>query len=230
MKHFTTITEAGEQPMGKVKVNAFSISLDGFGAGPGQDLEHPLGVRGLEPHACYPKTEVFNRIHGQSGGAQGIDNELLAQSFDNVVAWIIGRNMFGPVRGPWKDESWKGWWGNNPPFRSPVFVLTHYARSPLPMEGGTTFYFVTNGPEAALKLAKEAAEDKDVRVGGGVSVIRQYLAAGRINELHLAISPVVLGEGEHLLQGINLHEPGFAPHRTVFEEMAMHVFLRKTPS
>jgi dihydrofolate reductase len=129
---------------------------------------------------------------------------LVAQSFDNVGAWIVGRNIFGPVRGPWKDESWKGWWGNNPPFHSPVFVLKHHARSPLSMEGGTTFYFVTNGPEAALKLAQEAAEDKEVRVGGGVSVIRQYLATDQINELHLAISPVVLGEGEHLLEGISL--------------------------
>jgi dihydrofolate reductase len=216
--------------MGAVRVTAFSISVDGFGAGPGQDLDHPLGVRGPELHAWFRKTEVFNRIHGQGGGTQGIDNEVVASSFDHVGAWIIGRNMFGPVRGPWNDESWKGWWGNNPPFHTPVFVLTHYPRSAFSMEGGTTFHFVTDGPEAALKLAKEAAVDKDIRVGGGVSVIRQYLAADQIDELHLAISPVILGEGEHLFRGFNLHELGFAPYRTVFGEMAMHVFLRKTSS
>jgi dihydrofolate reductase len=214
--------------MGKVKVGTFSISVDGFGAGPGQDLEHPLGVRGLELHGWFRKTEVFNRIHGQRGGTAGIDNEIAAQSFENAGAWIVGRNMFGPFRGPWKDESWKGWWGDNPPFHTPVFVLTHYARSPLTMQGGTTFHFVTDGPGAALKLAREAAGDKDVRIGGGVSVIRQYLVADQIDELHLAISPVVLGDGEHLFQRINLHQAGYALRRTVFGEGAMHVFLRRT--
>ena len=214
--------------MGKVKAGAFSISVDGFGAGPGQDLEHPLGVRGLGLHGWFFETEVFNRIHGRNGGVQGIDNEAVARSFDNVGAWILGRNMFGPVRGPWKDESWKGWWGDNPPYHSPVFVLTHYARSPLQMEGGTTFHFVTDGPEAALKRAREAAGEKEVRVGGGVSVVRHYLTAGDIDEMHLAISPIILGEGEHLLQGIDLHKLGFAVDQTVLGEKAMHVFLRKT--
>ena len=216
--------------MGKVKVAAFSISVDGFGAGPRQDLEHPLGVGGLELHGWFFETEVFNRIHGRKGGVQGNDNEAAAQSFDNVGAWILGRNMFGPVRGLWNDESWKGWWGDNPPYHTPVFVLTHYARSSLQMEGGTTFHFVTDGAEAALKRAREAAGEKDVRVGGGVSVIRHYLSAGEIDEIHLAISPVILGEGEPLFRGINLCKLGFAVHRTVLGEMAMHVFLRRTSS
>ena len=216
--------------MGEVKAGAFSISVDGFGAGPRQDMEHPLGVGGMGLHDWFFETEVFHRIHGRNGGVHGIDNEAVARSFDNVGAWILGRNMFGPVRGPWKDESWKGWWGNNPPYHTPVFVLTHYARSPLQMEGDTTFHFVTDGPEAALKRAREAAGEKDVRVGGGVSVVRHYLTAGEIDEMHLAISPIILGEGEHLFQGINLHKVGFAVNRTVLGEKAMHVFLRKTPT
>jgi len=173
-------------------------------------------------------TQAFKKMRGQSGGAQGIDNDFVQQSFENVGAWILGRNMFGPVRGPWKDDSWRGWWGDNPPYHTPVFVLTHHARSPLVMEGGTTFHFVTDGPESALEKAKEAAKDSDVRVGGGVSVIRQYLAAGRIDELHLAVSPVLMGEGEHLFSGINLPELGFIPVRTVSGEKATHVFIKKT--
>jgi dihydrofolate reductase len=219
-----------EQTISKVRVAAFSISLDGFGAGPRQDLKNPLGVRGFELHGWFLGTEVFKKMHGQSGGTQGVDNDFAGQSFDNVGAWILGRNMFGPVRGSWKDDSWKGWWGDNPPYHTPVFVLTHHARSPLTMAGGTTFHFVTDGPEAALKQAKEAAEGKDVRIGGGVSVIRQYLIGDQIDEMHLAVSPVFLGEGEHLFSGINLSELGFTPFRTVCGENATHVLIRKGSS
>lgn len=213
--------------MPKVRVAAFSISLDGFGAGPRQDLNNPLGVRGLELHTWFFPTETFKKIHGESGGTTGIDNDVAAQSFQNVGAWILGRNMFGPVRGPWKDDSWKGWWGDNPPYHTPVFVLTHHARPALVMEGGTTFHFVTDGLEPALKQAREAAKNKDVRIGGGVSLIRQCLIAGQIDEMHLAISPVLLGEGEHLFSGINLPELGFTALRMVSGENATHVFIGK---
>jgi dihydrofolate reductase len=213
--------------MSKTRVAAFSISLDGFGAGPRQDLKNPLGVRGFELLAWFEKTEAFRKMHDQSGGSRGIDNDFAAQSFENVGAWILGRNMFGPVRGSWKDNSWKGWWGDNPPYHTPVFVLTHHARVPLTMEGGTTFYFVTDGLESALNKAKDAAQNKDVRIGGGVSVIRQYLAAGQIDEMHLAASSVLLGEGEHLFAGINLAQYGFVPVKTVAGENATHVLVRK---
>jgi dihydrofolate reductase len=214
--------------MSKVKVAAFSISLDGFGAGPRQDLDNPLGVRGFELHRWFMDTEGFKKMHGQSGGTKGIDNDFGLQSFEDVGAWILGRNMFGPVRGPWKDDSWKGWWGDNPPYHMPVFVLTHHARPDLTMEGGTTFHFVTDGPDAALKRAKEAAKGKDVRIGGGVSVIRQYLLANQIDEMHLAMSPVLLGEGEHLFSGINLASLGFTPFRTVSGENATHFLIGRS--
>jgi dihydrofolate reductase len=212
----------------KVRVAAFSVSLDGFGAGPRQDLNNPLGIRGFELHGWFQDTEVFKRMHGESGGSRGIDNDFALQSFENVGAWILGRNMFGPVRGPWKDDSWKGWWGDNPPYHTPVFVLTHYGRSPLSMQGGTTFHFVIDGLASALKQAKEAAQGKDVRIGGGVSVIRHYLTAGLIDEMHLAVSPVFLGEGEHLFSGINLSKLGFAPVKTVSGEKATHVLIKRT--
>lgn len=215
--------------MSKVRVAAFSISIDGFGAGVRQDLQNPLGVRGTELHGWFFHTEIFKKIQGQSGGSTGVDNEMAARSFENVGAWILGRNMFGPVRGPWATtgEPWRGWWGENPPFHTPGFVLTHHARAPLVMEGGTTFYFVTDGLESALRQAKEAARGKDVRVGGGVSVLRQYLVAGQIDEIHLAVSPMLMGEGENLFSGINLHQLGFAVERSVAGENATHVFLRK---
>jgi dihydrofolate reductase len=216
--------------MSKVRVAAFSISIDGFGAGPRQDLQNPLGVRGTELHSWFFPTDTFKKMNGQSGGTTGIDNDAAAQSFDNVGAWILGRNMFGPVRGPWaatKADSWNGWWGDNPPYHTPVFVLTHHARPPLAMEGGTTFYFVTDGLESALKQAKEAAKGKDVRIGGGVSVIRQYLLSDQINEMHLALSPVLLGEGENLFSGINLPKLGFSLVKTVAGENATHVFMKK---
>lgn len=215
--------------MSKVKVAAFSISLDGYGAGPRQDLNNPLGIRGPELHAWFLQTEAFKKMHGQTGGTTGVDNDFAGRSFENVGAWILGRNMFGPVRGPWATtgESWNGWWGNNPPYHTPVFVLTHHPRSPLMMEGGTTFHFVTQGIESVLKQAKEAANGKDVRIGGGVSVIRQYLLAGGIDEMHLALSPILLGEGENLLYEINLPKLGFTSLQTVSGESATHIIIKK---
>src|SRR5215470_10399116 len=173
--------------MSRVRVAAFSVSLDGFGAGPRQDMNNPLGVRGLELHQWFFPTEAFKKMQGQSSGTRGVDNEIAERSFENIGAWILGRNMFGPVRGPWPDDSWKGWWGKNPPYHVPVFVLTHHARAPITMDGGTTFHFVTDGIHAALRRATEAAQGKDVRLGGGVASIRQYLTAGLIDEIHLAI-------------------------------------------
>jgi dihydrofolate reductase len=214
--------------LSKVKVGAFSVSLDGFGAGPDQDLENPLGRRGLELHAWFQRTAVFREIHGLAGGSHGVDNDFAAQSFENVGAWVLGRNMFGPVRGPWEDDSWKGWWGDEPPYHVPVFVLTHHAREPLLMKGNTTFCFVTGGPEAALKQAHEAAKGKDVRIGGGVSTIRQYLTGGHIDEVHLAFSPVLLGEGENLFIGINLPKLGFKPVQSSAGEGATHVILKRS--
>lgn len=217
--------------MSRVRVACFAISLDGFGAGPRQDIHNPLGVRGSEMFSWFFQTEVWNKMHGQSGGGQGVDNEMAAKAFDNVGAWILGRNMFGPVRGPWLDEassqSWKGWWGEEPPYHVPVFVLTHHARAPLEMKGGTTFYFVTDGVESALKRAKEAAAGKDVRIGGGVSIIRQYLAGGAIDEMHLALSPVLLGEGEDLFAGIDLDRLGFKVERAMAGENATHFFMKR---
>jgi dihydrofolate reductase len=215
--------------MSKVKVSAFSVSLDGFGAGPRQDLENPLGVRGFELHGWFQKTEVFRKMQQQPGGSQGVDNHFALDSFKNIGAWILGRNMFGPIRGPWKDDSWKGWWGDEPPYHVPVFVLTHHARAPLAMKGGTTFYFVTDGIESALKKAKDAAKDQDVRIGGGVSTIRQYLTANQVDEMHLAFSPVVFGEGENLFAGIHLPKLGFKVAQTTAGEGATHVILAHPP-
>jgi dihydrofolate reductase len=213
--------------MSKVRVASFSISLDGFGAGPRQDLQNPLGARGPEIFAWFFQTEAWTKMHGESGGGRGVDNDFAMRSFENVGAWILGRNMFGPVRGPWPDESWKGWWGEEPPYHTPVFVLTHHARAPLEMKGGTTFYFVSDGTESALKQAKEVARGKDVRIGGGVATIRQYLTAGLIDEMHLAMSPVLMGEGEALFAGINLHQFSFVVERVVAGENATHVLIRR---
>ncbi len=213
--------------MSKVRVACFSVSIDGFGAGPRQDLQNPLGVRGTELHTWFFHTEVFKKMTGQSGGERGVDNDFAQKSFQNVGAWILGRNMFGPVRGPWPDDSWKGWWGEEPPYHVPVFVLTHHARVPLEMKGGTTFYFVSDGVESALKQAKDAARGKHVRIGGGVATIRHYLVAGEIDEMHLAVSPVLLGQGENLFAGIDLHELGFFVERSVAGEGATHVILRR---
>jgi dihydrofolate reductase len=213
--------------MSKVKVGAFSVSIDGYGAGPRQDVNNPLGVRGPEIFQWFFETEVFTKMQGQPGGAKGIDNDFALESMSNMGAWILGRNMFGPIRGPWPDEAWKGWWGDTPPYHVPVFVLTHHARPPLEMKGGTTFYFVTDGIESALEQAKAAAKGKNIRIGGGVSTIRQYLMAGQIDEMHLALSPVVLGEGENLFAKINLPKLGFTLAKTVHGENATHLFFKK---
>ena len=213
--------------MSKVKVAAFSVSLDGFGAGPNQSLENPLGVRGTELHKWFFRTKVFQKMHGGVDGIEGVDNSFGERSFENVGAWIMGRNMFGPLRGPWSNNEWRGWWGENPPYHTSVFVLTHHKREPLEMEGGTTFYFITDGIESALKKAQEAAKGKDIRIGGGVHVIREYLKAGRIDELHLAYSPVFLGSGENLFSGIDMHKLGFAVTEKADTANATHIILSK---
>lgn len=214
--------------MSSVRVAAFSVSIDGFGAGPRQDLNNPIGIGGFETlFAWFSQTDVFQKMHGHGEGSHGIDNDFALKSFENVGAWILGRNMFSPLRGPWKDESWRGWWGENPPYHVPTFVLTHHARPTLPMQGGTTFHFVTDGIESALRQAKAAAGAKDVRIGGGVSTIRQYLQAGLIDEMHLALSPALMGEGEHLFAGLNLRELGFTVLKSVPGEKAMHLLLKK---
>jgi dihydrofolate reductase len=200
--------------MSKLRVNCFSLSLDGFGAGPNQDREHPLGVGGEDLHQWFLPTRTFQKMFGKDGGATGPDDDFAARGFENVGAWILGRNMFGPVRGPWPDESWKGWWGDEPPYHTDVFVLTHHARKPLAMQGGTTFHFVTDGIHAALDQACAAAKGKDVRIGGGVRTVRQYLEARLIDEMHLAVSPVLLGGGEHLLGGLDL--PALGYERTAY--------------
>jgi dihydrofolate reductase len=215
--------------LSRLRVQAFSISVDGFGAGPNQDLEHPLGVGGPEIFDWFFRTRTFQKMHGAGEGETGVDDSLAAQGFENIGAWILGRNMFGPVRGPWLDESWRGWWGEEPPYHVPAFVLTHHPRAPLVMKGGTEFRFVTEGIEAALALAKAAAGDRDVRLGGGVATVRQYLTARLIDELHLAMAPVVLGRGEHLFAGLDLRALGYACTKHVPGERAVHVFLQKQP-
>jgi len=214
--------------VGKVCVRSFGVSLDGFGAGPDQDLEHPLGIGAEAIFQWFFATRTFRAMHGQPGGDTTGPNEMFAQrGFHNIGAWIIGRNMFGPVRGPWPDESWRGWWGDEPPYHVPVFVLTHHAREPLEMQGGTTFHFVTDGIESALRQAQEAAAGKDVRIGGGVSTVRQYLAAGLVDEMHLAVAPVFLGRGENLLAGMDLPAMGFKVTEHVATEACTHVILLK---
>jgi dihydrofolate reductase len=222
--------------MSRLRVNAFSISIDGYGAGPGQDLDNPLGVGGTALHGWVFGTRTFQELHREFAGALigdevgrgGADDDFVARGFENVGAWILGRNMFGPMRGPWSDDGWKGWWGSNPPYHVPVFVLTHHARAPIPMEGGTTFHFVTDGIHAALGRAREAARGKDVRLGGGVATVREYLTAGLIDELHLAISPVLLGRGEHLLAGIDTVSLGYRCTEHVPTSHATHVVLTRT--
>jgi dihydrofolate reductase len=213
--------------MARLRVSCFAVSLDGIGAGPAQSLENPLGEGGMALHAWAFPTRTFKRMHGEEGGSTGIDDDFAGRGFDNVGAWIMGRNMFGPVRGAWPDDNWKGWWGDTPPYHVPVFVLTHHARPPLKMEGGTTFHFVTGGIEEALARAKQAAGGKDVRLGGGVATVRAYLERGLIDEMHLAVTPVALGRGENLLAGIDLVKLGYkmVEHRT--SENAMHVVLAK---
>jgi dihydrofolate reductase len=214
--------------MGKLKVSAFGISLDGFGAGPRQSLEDPLGVGGTQLHEWFFPTRTFRRmVLGGEGGTAGVDDDFAQRSFANVGAWIMGRNMFGPVRGAWPDDTWKGWWGEEPPYHVPVFVLTHHPREPLAMKGGTIFYFVTGGTEEALRRAREAAAGQDVRIGGGVATVRQYLQAGQIDEMHLVVSPQPLGSGEALLAGIDLTAQGFRCTERVGTEGALHVVLTR---
>ena len=213
--------------MSKLRVHCFAISIDGYGAGPNQDLQNPLGVGGVALHEWVLGTKTFQTMFGKDGGATGIDDDFAARGFENLGAWILGRNMFGPVRGPWPDEDWKGWWGSNPPYHTPVFVLTHHDRAPIEMEGGTTFYFVTDGMASALRQATDAAKGKDIRLGGGVSVIRAYLALGLVDEIHLAIAPVLLGAGEHLLHDIDLPRLGYRCVAHAPSAAAIHVVLKK---
>ncbi len=213
--------------MSRLRVNCFSVSLDGFGAGPNQNLETPLGVGGEDLHQWILPTRTFQKMFGKDEGTTGVSDDLAARGFDNVGAWILGRNMFGPVRGTWPDESWKGWWGENPPYHTDVFVLTHHARKPIEMAGGTTFHFVTDGIHAALERARASAKGKDVRLGGGVSTIRQYLEARLIDEMHLAVSPVLLGSGEHLLGGLDLPALGYERTEYVSTSDAAHYVVAK---
>jgi dihydrofolate reductase len=213
--------------MSKVRVANFSLSIDGFGAGPAQDLEHPLGENGMELHEWLFGTQTFREMQGADGGAAGIDDTFAARGLAGAGAWILGRNMFGPVRGPWPDESWRGWWGETPPFRAPVFVLTHHVRPPLQMHGGTTFTFVSGGVREALDRASSAARGKDVQIGGGVSTIGEYLRERLIDELHLAIPRVLLGKGEALFEGMNWRALGYRCKECVAGEKATHVTITK---
>jgi dihydrofolate reductase len=213
--------------MPKLRVQSFSLSLDGYGAGPDQDLQNPLGVGGMALHQWAFATRTFQRMFGRDGGATGVDDDFAARGFHNIGAWILGRNMFGPIRGPWPDDSWKGWWGDTPPYHVPVFVLTHHPRASIAMNGGTTFHFVTDGIQAALERATAAAAGKDIRLGGGVAAIRQYLRAGLIDEMHLAISPVLLGRGEHLFADIDAAALGYRCTEHVPTPAATHVVITK---
>jgi dihydrofolate reductase len=214
--------------MSKLIVRSFSVSLDGYGAGTNQSFDYPLGVNGSTLHKWLVATKTFQTMFGQDGGEMGIDNDFAAHGFKNIGAWIMGRNMFGPVREAWPDDTWKGWWGDNPPYHTPVFVLTHYARTPLVMEGGTTFYFVTDGIEAALQQARNVANGKEIRLGGGVSTIQQYLRAGLVDELHIAMSPVFLGAGESLFSGLNLLALGYECIEQVLTTKAIHLTITKS--
>jgi dihydrofolate reductase len=213
--------------MSKVIVAGFSLSIDGFGAGPEQSLDDPLGKRGKELHQWIFGTKMFRTMIGQGGGSEGVDESYAARSMAGFGAFILGRNMFGPIRGEWPDDEWRGWWGNNPPYHAPTFVLTHHARDPIVMEGGTTFHFVTEGIEVALEKARAAAGGKNVKIGGGVSTVRQYLQAGLIDELHFAIAPVFLGCGEAMFADIDLPAHGFRVTEHAATDDAMHIVLRK---
>ena len=213
--------------MSKLKVQSFSISLDGYGAGPDQSLKEPLGVGAEALHDWMVATRTFRRMFGTEGGSTDVDDRFTQRGFENMGAWILGRNMFGPVRGPWPDESWRGWWGDEPPYHVPVFVLTHHARAPITMKGGTTFHFVTDGIEAALRRAREAAAGRDVRLGGGAATIRQYLRARLVDEMHVAIAPTLLGSGESLLAGIDLPALGYRVSEHVTTPNATHVVFTR---
>ena len=212
--------------MSRLRVESFTVSLDGYGAGPDQSRTEPLGRNGESLHGWLVPTRTFQQLGGKDG-TTGPDDDFAARGFENLGAWIMGRNMFGPVRGPWPDAAWRGWWGENPPYHVPVFVLTHHARPPIEMEGGTVFHFVTDGIESALARAREAAGDRDIRIGGGASTIRQYLQARLIDEMHLAVSPVLLGAGESLLAGIDLPALGYAITQHVPGALATHVVISR---
>ena len=213
--------------MGKVRVLSYSLSMDGFGAGPDQSVENPLGVNGLDIMQWVFPTHAWSSKHGGDAGEKGVDNDFSRDSFANIGAWILGRNMFGPVRGPWPDFEWRGWWGEEPPYHCPVFVLTHHARPPLEMKGGTAFHFVTGGIHEALERAREAAHDQDIRIGGGAATIRQYLQARLIDDLHLAVNPVLLGSGESLFGGLDLRALGYRVSKVAPGERATHVIIER---
>jgi len=213
--------------MSKVRVAGFGVSLDGYSAGPDQSLDHPLGRRGSEIFQWFFGTKTFRAMQGAEEGSDGIDEKYASRSMDGFGAFILGRNMFGPVRGEWPDDRWKGWWGDNPPYHAPTFILTHFPRDPIVMEGGTTFHFVTDGIESALEKAKEAAGKRDVKIGGGVSTVRQYLQARLVDEMHLAVGPVLLGQGENLYEGLDLAALGYAVASREQSEHAMHVMVTR---
>jgi dihydrofolate reductase len=214
--------------MAKLRVDCFSLSLDGYGAGPRQDRDNPLGVGGMQVHGWVLPTRTFkSTVANEPGGTTGIDDDFARRGMENLGAWILGRNMFGPIRGAWPDDAWKGWWGDEPPYHVPVFVLTHHPRAPFEMKGGTTFHFVTEGIEEALRRARQAAGSKDIRVGGGVATIRAYLRAQAVDRMHLAFSPVLLGSGENLLAGLDLPALGFRVTERVPSDAALHVVLSR---
>ena len=213
--------------MPRLRVHGYSVSLDGYGAGPDQSLENPQGVGAMALHEWAFATRTFRTMFGQDGGSTGVDDEFAARGFRNIGAWILGRNMFAPSRGPWPDDGWRGWWGDTPPYHCPVFVLTHHPRAPLEMQGGTVFHFVTGGIHEALQRARAAAPGRDVRVGGGVATVRQYLAAGLVDELHLAIATTLLGGGEHLFAGLDLPKLGYHVAERVVSEQALHLVLKR---
>ncbi len=221
------MTASLKTTMSKLRVHCFGVSLDGFGAGPNQDLNNPMGVGGMGLHQWVFPTRSFQKMIGKEGGTTGIDNDFADRGWNRIGAWILGRNMFGPIRGAWPDDQWKGWWGDNPPYHTQVFVLTHHPRTSIRMEGGTTFHFVTEGIQVALKHAREAADGLDVRVGGGAATIRQYLQAGLVDQLHIAMSPTVLGHGESLFAGLDLLKLGYKVTEHVASPAALHVVLSK---
>ena len=213
--------------MTKVRVAGFGVSLDGFAAGPEQSLANPLGKNGPELFQWFFPTRTFRAMVGEEGGSTGVDEQYAQRSMAGFGAFILGRNMFGPIRGPWPDETWKGWWGDNPPYHAPTYILTHHARPSIELEGGTTFHFVTDGIESALRQARAAAGRKDVKIGGGVDTVRQYLRAGLIDDMHLALAPVVLGQGEALFPGLDLRELGFRVVERAATDAATHLVLAR---
>jgi dihydrofolate reductase len=213
--------------MTKIKVAGFGVSIDGFSAGIDQSLDHAFGVHGEELSLWLYQTRTFRQMSGEEGGETGPDDRFAQRAMGGFGAFILGRNMFGPVRGEWPDDQWKGWWGENPPYHAPTFVLTHHPRPPIEMLGETTFHFVTDGIEAALQNAREAAGTKDIKIGGGVNTIRQYVQAGHVDEIHLAVAPIVLGQGEPLFSGLDLRALGYRTVEHVPTERATHIVLAK---